>query len=40
MEVDIKELSLAELIEYYRAVEEFIEFLNTEGNTEVESRNK
>ena len=40
LEVDIKELSLSELIEYYRAVEEFIEFLSTEENTEVESRNK
>ena len=40
LEVDIKELSLSELIEYYRAVEEFIEFLKTEENTEVESRNK
>ncbi len=40
MEVDMKELSLSELIEYYRAVEEFIEFLSTEENTEVESRSK
>ncbi len=40
MEVDIKELSLSELIEYYRAVEEFVEFLKTEENAEVESRNK
>ena len=40
MDVDIKELSLSELIEYYRAVEEFIEFLETEEETEVESRSK
>lgn len=40
MEVEISELSLKELIEYYRAVEELLEFLKTEQNTEVESRNK
>ncbi len=40
MEVDIKDLTLSELLELYRAVQEFIEFLNTEENTEVESRKK
>ena len=33
MEVDVKELTLSELME-------FIEFLNTEEKTEVESRKK
>ena len=40
MEVDMSELTLSELLELYRAVQEFIEFLNTEENTEVESRKK
>ena len=40
MEVDIKELTLSELLELYRAVQEFIEFLNIEENAEVESRKK
>lgn len=40
MEVDVKELTLSELLELYRAIMEFIEFLNTEEKTEVESRKK
>ena len=40
MEVDVKELTLSELLELYRAIMEFIEFLSTEEKTEVESRKK
>jgi hypothetical protein len=40
MEVDIKELTLTELLELYRAYNEFIEFLSVEENAEVESRKK
>ena len=40
MEVDIKDLTLTELLELYRAYNEFIEFLRVEESTEVESRKK
>ena len=40
MEVEIKDLTLTELLELYRAYNEFIEYLNVEENTEVESRKK
>lgn len=40
MEVELKELTLSELLELYRAVMEFLEFLSVEENAEVESRKK
>jgi len=40
MEVDMKELSLNEILELYRALNEFIDYLDTEENQEVESRRK
>ncbi len=40
MEVEVKDLTLSDLLELYRAVNEFIDFLNTEENAEVESRKK
>ena len=40
MEVEVKDLTLTELLELYRAYNEFIEYLNVEENTEVESRKK
>jgi hypothetical protein len=40
MEVDLKKISYEELINLYNAMCEFIEFLETEENSEVESRKK
>lgn len=40
MEVDIKELTFEELIDLYNVVSEFVEFLEVEEETEVESRKK
>ena len=40
MEVDLKKISYEELINLYTAICEFVEFLETEENAEVESRKK
>ncbi len=38
MEVKVEDLSFKELIDLYNAVNEFVEFLQIEENTEVEKR--
>ena len=38
MEVKVEDLSFNELIDLYKAVQEFVEFLETEEDTEVEKR--
>ena len=38
MEVKVEELSLKELIDLFNAMDEFVEFLKVEENTEVEKR--
>ena len=38
MEVKVEDLSFKELIDLYNAVNEFVEFLKIEENTEVEKR--
>ena len=40
MEVDLHELTFDELIDLYNAVSEFVEFLEVEETTEVETRKK
>ncbi len=40
MEVDLKKISYEELINLYQAMCEFVEYLETEEKTEVESRKK
>lgn len=40
MEVSVKELTFEELIDLYKAMEEFVEFLEVEESTEIESRKK
>lgn len=38
MEVKVEDLSFDELVDLFKAMQEFIEFLETEENTEVEKR--
>lgn len=38
MEVKVEDLSFNELIDLFKAMQEFVEFLETEENTEVEKR--
>lgn len=38
MEVKVEDLSFSELIDLYKAVLEFVDFLETEEDTEVEKR--
>ena len=38
MEVKVEDLSFNELLDLYKAVYEFVEFLETEEDTEVEKR--
>lgn len=38
MEVKVEDLSFGELIDLYKAVLEFVDFLETEEDTEVEKR--
>ncbi len=38
MEVKVEDLSFNELVDLFKAMQEFVEFLETEENTEVEKR--
>lgn len=38
MEVKVGDLSFNELVDLFKALQEFVEFLQTEENTEVEKR--
>jgi hypothetical protein len=38
MEVKIEDLSFNELVDLFKAMQEFVEFLETEEDTEVEKR--
>lgn len=38
MEVKAEDLSFSELMDLFKAMQEFVEFLETEENTEVEKR--
>ncbi|MGN1338371.1 MAG: hypothetical protein ACI4WW_07855 [Candidatus Coprovivens sp.] len=40
MEVKLDELSFDELLDLFKAMQEFVEFLEVESNTEVEVRKK
>ncbi len=40
MEVKVEDLSFNELIDLFKAMQEFVEFLETEEDTEVEKRKK
>lgn len=40
MDVKLGELSFSELIDLFKAMQEFVEFLETEENAEVEKRRK
>lgn len=40
MDVKVGDLSFDELIDLFKAMQEFVEFLETEENTEVEKRRK
>lgn len=40
MEVKVEDLSFNELVDLFKAMQEFVEFLETEENTEVEKRKK
>lgn len=40
MDVKVGDLSLNELIDLFKAMQEFVEFLETEENAEVEKRRK
>ncbi len=40
MEVKVEDLSFDELVDLFKAMQEFVEFLETEENTEVEKRKK
>lgn len=40
MEVKVQDLSYDELIDLFKAMQEFVEFLETEEKTEVEKRKK
>lgn len=40
MDVKLGDLSLNELIDLFKAMQEFVEFLETEENAEVEKRRK
>lgn len=38
MEVKVEDLSFSELVDLFKAMQEFVEFLETEEDTEVEKR--
>ncbi len=40
MDVKVTDLSMDELVDLFKAMQEFIEFLETEENAEVEKRKK
>lgn len=40
MEIKVEDLSFNELIDLFKAMQEFVEFLETEEDTEVEKRKK
>lgn len=40
MEVKVEDLNFDELVDLFKAMQEFVEFLETEENTEVEKRKK
>ena len=40
MDVKVEDLSFDELVDLFKAMQEFVEFLETEENTEVEKRKK
>ncbi len=40
MEINVEELEFEELLNLFRATQEFVEFLETEEKTEVEKRKK
>lgn len=40
MEISVEELEFEELLNLFRATQEFVEFLETEEKTEVEKRKK
>ena len=40
MEVELKKISYEELLNLYQAISEFVDYLETEEKTEVETRKK